>query len=463
MPPVHSGMTPSLLPARSAPTGVSGVPVRPSLATSSGGALACTPTANTAQATRTASLLCWNRNMSSLPVDASERIFGRELDEIAVADQIEVAGAEIIRVGEIEHPTVDVGGFGANGDGFAAANEVSARPRRDAAHVVAEGNARREVERRAEHVVVIPARGDAVTPRELGRETVGLRDRVAQVAGGDICATTGIGAVAIETQSARQVPDLVESDFADQGDLARAEQVVRPEDLRSGQLPLPPPVPLPALDFLPGSELSELADETPGGLRNHPVEWREAGEQQLDAMQLQRHVRPVAQLALQGDAAGFEQGIEAHRKQADILRIFDEIAAGDRQHARRRRRDRDTAHQRQLAVVVDRVEAELGVVQPVGHVAQRTAKLTVLARIPVAAARERGRAAGLHQRWRQAGVAVLVIAPVADVVVAVGIDHRLRHGAEIEHDVTAADGGVVVRREEAADRIRVGLLVLELV
>src|SRR5574337_54889 len=148
MPPVHSGITPSLLPARSAPTGVSGVPVKPSLATSSAGALACAPTAKTAQATRAASLQCWNRIMVMPPVDASERIFGRELDEIAVADQVDVAGAEIIGVRQVECPLILVIGFGANRHRLAAADEVAARSRGDAADVVAERDARRKGEGR---------------------------------------------------------------------------------------------------------------------------------------------------------------------------------------------------------------------------------------------------------------------------------------------------------------------------
>ncbi len=57
MPPSHAGMVPSLFAARSAPTGVSGVPVSPSFLTSSAGAFAIAPAENTAHAMNAASLV----------------------------------------------------------------------------------------------------------------------------------------------------------------------------------------------------------------------------------------------------------------------------------------------------------------------------------------------------------------------------------------------------------------------
>src|SRR6185369_838626 len=106
MPPVHSGIVPSLLPARSAPTGVS---VLPSLPAS--GDLASAPVANTAPATMTASLACLNIAIEVPPRDASERIFGDERDEVAIADQIELAAAEVVRVTRIQRPLVQVVGL----------------------------------------------------------------------------------------------------------------------------------------------------------------------------------------------------------------------------------------------------------------------------------------------------------------------------------------------------------------
>src|SRR5690242_18570410 len=173
MPPVHSGIVPSLLPARSAPTGVR---LLPSLSASAD--LPSAPVANTAPAISAASLACLNSVIEIPPTGFSERVFGDEGDEITVADQVELAGAEIVGVAQVQRPAIQIVCLDPDRKRFAPVDKVAARSRRSAVDVVIERDARRYRERGAECIVVVGARGNAITPRERRRKTVDLGFRV---------------------------------------------------------------------------------------------------------------------------------------------------------------------------------------------------------------------------------------------------------------------------------------------
>src|SRR5678816_690787 len=164
MPPFHSGIVPSLLPARSAPTGVNGVPVTPSLDASP---LAWTPAEKTAHAISSARpVRCWrvitplrisdlHRAYSARPVScvpdetlrlASERILDDKCHEVAIVDQVQVTRAPVIGVAQVERELVEVVRLGADGERFAAFDECSAGSGRNAVDVLGERDARRQRE-----------------------------------------------------------------------------------------------------------------------------------------------------------------------------------------------------------------------------------------------------------------------------------------------------------------------------
>src|SRR6478752_2105773 len=118
---------------------------------------------------------------SALP-GLSERILDAERGEVAVADLVERAATPERRVAQVEDELVEVVRFDTHGTGHAAFKEVTARARGRAVDVVAERQARRQRQRRAEGVVVVRTRGQAIAPAEGGREAVGQRFRIAQAA-----------------------------------------------------------------------------------------------------------------------------------------------------------------------------------------------------------------------------------------------------------------------------------------
>src|SRR6185503_5538027 len=121
MPPVHSGIVPSLLPARSAPTGVRLLPSLPA-----SGDLPSAPVANTAPAISAASFACLNSVIEIPPTGFSERVFGDEGDEVAIADQVELTGAEVVGIAQIQRPAIEVIGFHTDRKRLAAVDEVAA-------------------------------------------------------------------------------------------------------------------------------------------------------------------------------------------------------------------------------------------------------------------------------------------------------------------------------------------------
>ena len=152
-----------------------------------------------------------------------------------------------------------------------------------------------------------------------------------------------------------------------------------------------------------GVELAaELRGRRHARWRNHvdEIERAERREQQFDVVDLQRHVRAMADLALPGHAAR-ERRVPAHAEHLDVFRIFDEVAgrqSGRRTLATERHRQGIPGYgharqQRQAAVVVQEVEAEIGIAPVLGEIAQGHAVLAVVAGILVGQARD-GVAAG---------------------------------------------------------------------
>src|SRR5690606_25267771 len=231
---------------------------------------------------------------------ALERILDVEGREVAVVNQIEVAGTGKARVGQIQHPLVEVVAGNTQGQRLATFEEVAARTRRDPVDIVVEGNARRQRERGAERIVVDGARGKAIAPREAGREAAHLGDRIAQVATETISAAAGVRTVALVTKDVvvRQVPDIGGAKLANHGDLVGLQEIAGTKQLGQGELRLGDLMPLPARDLGTRSVLTQLALEAQAGLRDQRVERRQRGEQQLHVVNLQRQVRAIAHLTL---------------------------------------------------------------------------------------------------------------------------------------------------------------------
>ncbi len=196
---------------------------------------------------------------------------------------------------------------------------------------------------------------------------------------------------------------------------------------------------LPALQVLARTELTQAAAEAQEGLLDQRVQRRQAGEQHLDVVDLQRRIVAVADLALEGDGA--DVGVPAQAVEVDVLRILDEVAAGGRAGIG----DRGTRHEGQAAVVAQVVQAELGVAQLGGEVAQGHAELAEIAGFAIRRAREGGAAARIGGRRGAADVEV----------------GRLVDQTEVQHHELAADQTEVVVGEVGARGLHFGLRPLQ--
>src|SRR5207342_2763795 len=222
MPPVHSGIVPAALPAFSEPIGVR---LLPNAAALSAETFAwATPPPSNAAPTSVASAVFFIF-IVSLP-GFSERILDGERREVAVGDLVEVATAPERVVAQVEYQPVEVVRFQTQGTGHSVFEEVAAGTRGDAVDVMREREARRQRQRRAEGVVVVGARRQAIAPAERAREAAGQAERIAQAARArDVQRVAGhaagVGAFALVAQRVplRHVPDLGRADFADQGQL----------------------------------------------------------------------------------------------------------------------------------------------------------------------------------------------------------------------------------------------------
>ena len=265
-----------------------------------------------------------------------------------------------------------------------------------------------------------------------------------------------------------QVPDLGAADFTDHRQLVGAQHVG--EQLGEGHLDLADFMFAPAAHFLAQGVVAQLAVELQRRHRDERVERGQRGEQQLDVVDLQGHVRTVADFTLPGYAAR-QRGVPAHAVQLDVFRELGEEAA--RSGADHRVVDRAARQQRHAAVVVQEVEAELGFVQRRREPAQRHAVLAVVAGVAVGQAADRvaapdgddlaggGRAVDRGQVGEAVGGGEAGRAVVAGAEEAFRVVDRLRRGAEAQHHVGAARAGEVVGAEIRAGGIDFDFLELE--
>src|ERR1700683_3481644 len=105
MPPSHAGMVPSALPAFSPPRGVSSCPRR---AASCGLTAAHASGANSSPAavTRISAFIAAPPYLSAFPAVrlASERELDARRNEVAIVEQVVLAGSAVVRVGNVQLP-----------------------------------------------------------------------------------------------------------------------------------------------------------------------------------------------------------------------------------------------------------------------------------------------------------------------------------------------------------------------
>src|SRR5262249_10095797 len=154
----------------------------------------------------------------------------------------------------------------------------------------------------------------------------------------------------------------------------------------------------------------------------------------------------------------FELRVEGDAVQVNVLRILDEVVRAGRAGRGDRVRRTD---QRQAAVIIQVVEAELRAVEVVGKIVRGNAPLAALARIAVRCALDR-LVARLGQQFaeriassgKNTGTPVSRIvargAAKADAIVVFRVGDRLRDQAERQRRIGGAQGRDVVRREVGA-------------
>src|SRR3989344_5357119 len=402
-PPSHAGMLLSALPSFCAPSGVNEVP---SCAASCSLTAAMTPLASRESA-RPAQVMILLAFMDVPSVCCGSEVDAEaERDEVPVCGGVELA-AEEVRVAQACGVGGEVVGIHADADGLRAFLEVPA----PAVHVMGPGQVRREVDA-GDDVGVVQLRSRSITPGIGGVEAVAVALLLRVGRGGADAGILGTGEftgakhrATAKTDSGAirraKAIDAVVADFADQGQAPGTQDLI--EELRGRHLRLHHRHPFVARQvtaqrlrgFAGGKDRRGLGSEIGiGGLDRCQV--------QVGGVDLQRHVRAVAQLATDG---GFAQGgLETQPIKADVFRIIDEVARGTYpvelvlrhaqcpcsgwQGAHLGSRDRRNgglleAKVRVAAVVVHGIEAELGVVQVRGEPAQGDAVLATVPRIVV--------------------------------------------------------------------------------
>src|SRR6266480_3069219 len=319
-------MLPSVLAACSPPRGVSSAPRR---AASSGltapkaaGAHSSAAAANRIRVFIAA--LHYSRARAG-PRGWSKRVFDTGRNEIAIVGEVVLAGATVLCIGHVEVPLGAQARTEAHAERMTALDEVTARTGGAPLHVMAPGEMRQPVQC-AESVVVLEPAGDDVAPGELvGKRVAGLHQggklRIAAETG--IAAQVRAGAVVAQTATDRptvelilEARDVIGRGLEQQHRLGGLQHVG--EHLRGGELSLPGVLELPAADDLAEPKGAELV--APGD-RSHALdthawrahrlaeqprdprlEGRERCVDELDVIELQRHVVTERDLPLQRGA-----------------------------------------------------------------------------------------------------------------------------------------------------------------
>src|SRR5690554_1741805 len=258
--------------------------------------------------------------------------------------------------------------------------------------VMGPGDVRAQVDT-GDHVAVIQGGADAVTPGEVGEVTVILTPavrfgrsalrRTGAISKGALTeqgVTTELGLAVTGTDTT----DVVETYLTDQGQTAGTQDTV--DEVHGTDRALPELLALVTRDVVTGRNLT--GPKTVGVVRLSRRQ-QQRGTAHVAGVDLQRHVRTVAQLARHRGTP--DVGTEADSVQTDVLWMLEEVAGTTEGHAIVAR-GQGTAHSTQTrlvgvvgvaGVIVHRKKAEFGVIQRRNEPAEGHTVLTAVAGILV--------------------------------------------------------------------------------
>src|SRR4051812_38228364 len=170
MPPSHAGMEPSALPAFSPPSGVSSAP---SFAASAADTAASALPASVRPAT-VPTRVAMTFFIMIVSSTGSERVLERGRDVVTVVDVVEPPGAAELGPRHFDRPGRAQVGFDAEREAIAPLDEVAARSRRRALHVMLPVEARQDVPGTDQARVFEPARNTISIGRGIGEPVLGF-------------------------------------------------------------------------------------------------------------------------------------------------------------------------------------------------------------------------------------------------------------------------------------------------
>src|SRR5690554_7539135 len=259
-------------------------------------------------------------------------------------------------------------------------------------NVMGPGDVRAQVDT-GNHVAVIQCRAQTVTPGEVGEVAIVLTPAV-RFGSSALRGTGAISKGALTEQgvttelglavTGTDTTDVVETYLADQRQTAGTQDTV--DEVHGTDRALPELLALVTRDVFTGRNLT--GPKTVGVVRLSRRQ-QQRGTAHVAGVDLQRHVRTVAQLARHRGTP--DVGTEADAVQTDVLRMLEEVTGTTSSNAIVAGGQR-TAHSTQTcfvgivgvaAVVVHGVEAELGVVQRRHEPAEGYTELTAVTGILV--------------------------------------------------------------------------------
>src|SRR5437660_2371673 len=342
-------MLPSALPAFSPPSGVSSAPSR---AASSGltAARSSAGASSSTAAVKRISVFMAAPSLSPVRARASERELDAGCNEATIVEQVVLARTPVVGVRDVQIPPVADAGRESHGARVPAADKSSAGTGGVSARVLGPGEVREQVPV-ADHAVVLEPPGDHVTPGELGGERgtwLDLAGKLGVAAEVRIAAEVRTRPVVAQTkahgaaaQPVLETRHVVPAGFDEQHRLGSLENIG--EDLGGRDIEVPGVLQLPAADGLSDSETAELIvsrDRRQGrGRRGRTaargvdrtaelqalqprLEGRQRGVDELDIVELQRHVVAECNLALQCRASLLDLGVEGQAQHLDVAREF---------------------------------------------------------------------------------------------------------------------------------------------
>src|SRR5690554_1746176 len=323
----------------------------------------------------------------SLSKTCLEAYADADCGKVAVNQSVVLA---IKEVGVTDAGVVLVGVIGvqADADRLGVFHEVGAVT----LNVMGPGDVRAQVDT-GNHVAVIQCRAQTVTPGEVGEVAIVLTPAV-RFGSSALRGTGAISKGALTEQgvttelglavTGTDTTDVVETYPTDQGQTAGTQDML--DEVHGTDRALPELLALVTLDVVTGRNLT--GPKTVGVVRLSRRQ-QQRGTAHVAGVDLQRHVRTVAQLT--GNRGTTDVGTEADTVQTDVFRMFEEVTGTTEGHAIVAGSQR-TAHSTQTcfvgivgvaAVVVHGVEAELGVVQRRHEPAEGHTELTAVTGILV--------------------------------------------------------------------------------